>query len=58
MTEEALEVLRRRELLPCIWFLFSRAKCDSSVLRMHAQGLSLVNAEEQRAIEAAVGALM
>jgi ATP-dependent RNA helicase HelY len=57
-TEETLDELHRRELLPCIWFLFSRVGCDSCVMRMHTQGVVLVDSEEQAAIKEAVDALM
>lgn len=41
--EDVVDELRRRSMLPAIWFIFSRKECDESASRLHASGLSLTN---------------
>jgi ATP-dependent RNA helicase HelY len=42
--------LRRRRMLPAIYFLFSRAGCDAAVQQLLADNVSLTSPEEQDAI--------
>lgn len=46
-TEEVLEVLAQRDLLPCIWFLLSRLGCDNAVLRLQTQNVNILSPEEK-----------
>jgi ATP-dependent RNA helicase HelY len=48
--EEVVEVLAERDLLPAIYFVFSRAGCDRSVEWLMASGLRLTTAEEAQRI--------
>ncbi|HSM02859.1 MAG TPA: DEAD/DEAH box helicase [Acidimicrobiia bacterium] len=43
---ETCELLRRRRLLPAIYFIFSRAGCDSAASGVVARGLRLTSSEE------------
>jgi len=43
---ESCELLRRRRLLPAIYFIFSRAGCDSAASGVVARGLRLTSPEE------------
>ena len=43
---ETCELLRDRELLPAIYFIFSRAGCSAAARRVVADGLRLTTAEE------------
>ena len=55
--EEALELLQARQLLPAIWFTFSRMGCDNAAVRLHTQGVSLATPAERAVICEAVTAL-
>lgn len=44
--------LRRREMLPCIIFIFSRAGCDRGAMAASSEKHPLVSPEEQREIKA------
>jgi len=48
-TEQVLQQLQEREMLPAIYFIFSRRGCDRAVADL--EGLSLVDAEEAQQIE-------
>lgn len=43
--EDVVEELRRRAMLPAIWFIFSRRDCDSAAARLYASGVCLTNAD-------------
>lgn len=51
---EVIDQLKRREYLPAIWFIFSRAGCDSSAKQAYAAGVRLTTEEEQASISALV----
>jgi ATP-dependent RNA helicase HelY len=51
---DAVERLSRAELLPAIYFLFSRAGCDDAVEQCLRAGLRLTTPAEQRQIDAVV----
>ena len=55
--ESVVKKLRAADMLPAIWFIFSRATCDQSVLQMHKAGVNLVTADERIAIMAKVSQL-
>jgi ATP-dependent RNA helicase HelY len=48
--EEVVEVLAEEQILPAIYFVFSRAGCDRSVTWMREAGIRLTTAEEGRRI--------
>lgn len=48
--ESVVKKLRGADMLPAIWFIFSRATCDQAVLQMHKAGVTLVTADERVAI--------
>ena len=54
---ETIELLRTKEYLPAIWFIFSRAQCDKAARAVYVSGGRLTNPEEQAAILAMVTAL-
>ena len=47
---EVVEVLGEREMLPAIYFIFSRAACDDAVTQCLAAGLRLTTPEERAEI--------
>jgi ATP-dependent RNA helicase HelY len=47
---EVVDLLGRANLLPAIFFIFSRAGCDGAVQQVRRSGLRLTDAEERRAI--------
>ena len=49
---ETCELLRRRRLLPAIYFIFSRAGCDSAASGVVSRGLRLTGAAESAQIRA------
>ena len=51
---EAVELLDREGMLPCIYFIFSRAACDDAVRQCLDAGLRLTTLEEREAIRAVV----
>jgi ATP-dependent RNA helicase HelY len=53
---ETVELLERRQLLPAIFFIFSRAQCDAAAKACVDAGLDLVDAGERTAIRAIVDA--
>lgn len=53
---DVIELLRQRELLPAITFIFSRAACDDAVRQCVAGGLRLTTPDERRQIRAIVEA--
>ncbi len=53
---ETVELLDRRQLLPAIFFIFSRAQCDAAAKACVDAGLDLVDAGERTAIRAIVDA--
>ena len=55
--EEALELLQAGQLLPTIWFTFSRMGCDNAAVRLHTQGVSLATPADRDVICKAVAAL-
>ena len=54
---EAIQRLKERDYLPAIWFIFSRAACDSSAKKAYAAGSRLTTPEEQASIQALLTAL-
>ena len=51
---EIVEKLRERDYLPAIFFIFSRAGCDSAVSQCIKEGLSLTNAIEKAEIRSTI----
>ena len=51
---EAVVTLERMHLLPAIYFIFSRARCDEAVDHLLGAGIALTSAEERREILACV----
>lgn len=51
---EVVELLSRSNLLPAIFFIFSRAGCDGAVQQVRRSGLRLTSQEERREIRAVV----
>jgi ATP-dependent RNA helicase HelY len=49
---EIVEVLRERDLLPCIYFIFSRNQCDESARSCLQAGICLTTESERRRIVA------
>ncbi|MBW9093886.1 DEAD/DEAH box helicase [Microbacterium jejuense] len=47
---EVVELLRRANLLPAIFFIFSRAGCDAAVQQVRRSGVRLTNPDERREI--------
>jgi ATP-dependent RNA helicase HelY len=47
---EVVEELARRELLPAIYFIFSRAQCDEAARQVAAAGLRLLADDEREAV--------
>lgn len=47
---EAIETLRRDNLLPAIFFIFSRVGCEQAVQQVARDGISLTSADERREI--------
>lgn len=47
---EAIERLRQENLLPAIFFIFSRVGCEQAVQQVARDGITLTNAEERREI--------
>src|SRR5690606_5966892 len=47
---EVVHELRRRRLLPAIYFIFSRAGCDDAARALASTGLELTTPHEQRRI--------
>jgi ATP-dependent RNA helicase HelY len=45
-----VELLERTNLLPAIFFIFSRVGCDAAVQQVRRSGIRLTNAEERREI--------
>jgi ATP-dependent RNA helicase HelY len=52
---EVVEKLDTEDLLPCIYFLFSRAGCDDAVEQCLRSGLRLTSSAERQTIRAVVG---
>jgi ATP-dependent RNA helicase HelY len=48
--EEVVEVLAQRQMLPAIYFVFSRAGCDRSVEFLMSSGVRLTDREEEERI--------
>lgn len=40
-----VQALRDRQMLPAIWFIFSRRECDSSAQAFESHGISLTSPE-------------
>jgi hypothetical protein len=55
--EQVVASLAAADMLPAIYFLFSRAGCDAAAALLDARGVTLTNAEEQSAILLEVEAL-
>jgi ATP-dependent RNA helicase HelY len=53
---ETVELLERRQLLPAIFFIFSRAQCDAAAKACVDAGLDLVDAGERAAIRTIIDA--
>jgi ATP-dependent RNA helicase HelY len=53
---ETVELLDRKQLLPAIFFIFSRAQCDAAAKACVDAGLELIDAGERTAIRAIVDA--
>lgn len=53
---ETCELLRRRRLLPAIFFIFSRSGCDSAASGVVSRGLRLTRAEEAAEIRSVADA--
>jgi ATP-dependent RNA helicase HelY len=51
---EVVELLRRSNLLPAIFFIFSRAGCDGAVQQVRRAGLRLTTPDERREIRRTV----
>ncbi|MER7795717.1 DEAD/DEAH box helicase [Microbacterium sp. NPDC096154] len=51
---EVVQLLERSNLLPAIFFIFSRAGCDGAVQQVRRSGLRLTTAEERTEIRAVV----
>ena len=51
---EVVEELRERDLLPAIYFIFSRAGCDDAAKAVVSAGLRLTNREQRQEIAAIV----
>ncbi|MEZ3160170.1 DEAD/DEAH box helicase [Microbacterium sp. BWT-B31] len=51
---EVVDLLGRANLLPAIFFIFSRAGCDSAVTQVRRSGLRLTTVDERREIRAIV----
>jgi ATP-dependent RNA helicase HelY len=49
---EVLELLEEQDMLPAIYFIFSRAACDDAVIQCVREGKRLTTAEERRQIRA------
>jgi ATP-dependent RNA helicase HelY len=49
---EVLELLEEHDMLPAIYFIFSRAACDDAVAQCVREGKRLTTAEERRQIRA------
>jgi ATP-dependent RNA helicase HelY len=49
---EVVELLAEKEMLPAIYFIFSRAACDDAVAACRRDGPRLTSAEERRQIRA------
>lgn len=47
---EAIYSLKKKDYLPAIWFIFSRAACDTSAKQAYAAGARLTTPEEEAAI--------
>lgn len=48
---DVLECLRDQNLMPCIYFIFSRAGCERAVSAVASSGLSFIGEHERREIE-------
>ena len=53
---EIVEFLQERDLLPALYFIFSRAACDDAVAVCARAGLRLTNPDERRRIQSIVEA--
>jgi ATP-dependent RNA helicase HelY len=49
---EAVDLLSENDMLPAIYFIFSRAACDDAVVQCQREGLRLTTPEERRQIRA------
>ena len=47
---DVIDQLRQRDYLPAIWFLFSRAGCDTLAKQAYAAGVRLTTDQEQAEI--------
>ena len=54
---DVIDQLKQRDYLPAIWFIFSRAGCDSSAKQAYAAGVRLTTEQEQASISALVETL-
>jgi len=52
---ETVELLAARDLLPAIYFIFSRAQCDDAASACVRAGLGLTSPAEQQAIDLLIG---
>ena len=52
---EAVELLARKDLLPAIYFLFSRAGCDEAVEQCLRAGIRLTSTSERQEIREVIG---
>jgi superfamily II RNA helicase len=50
-----IEELERRQWLPAIYFIFSRAGCERALDELSAEGKSLLTAAQRREVDAAIG---
>lgn len=49
------QILRTRDMLPAIWFIFSRRDCDQAAVRCAESGTVLTTEEERSIIQQEVG---
>ena len=54
---DTVQLLKAKDYLPAIWFIFSRANCDKAAQQVHSSGAHLTSTEEQAAIYDMVAAL-
>lgn len=54
---ETLDQLRSNDMLPAIWFIFSRKRCDTAVQKLMQSGACLTSPSEREAISSEVASL-
>lgn len=54
---DVIDQLRQRDYLPAIWFIFSRAGCDTMAKQAYAAGVTLTTDAEQASISVLLEAL-